>query len=68
MRLSAARFVELFALRRLLSEPNAFNVAPNRALQRAGFRYVCTHETTPGPYNPHQPVTRWVLDADEVVP
>jgi RimJ/RimL family protein N-acetyltransferase len=62
VRLSAARFAELFALRRLLSEPNAFNVAPNRTLQRAGFRYVCTHETVPGPLNPRQPVTRWVLD------
>lgn len=68
VRLSAARFVETFALRRLLSEPNAFNVAPNRTLQRAGFRYVGTHETTPGPFNPRQPVTRWVLDADALVP
>jgi len=68
VRLSAARFVELFALRRLLSEPNAFNVAPNRTLQRAGFRYVHTHVTTPGSYNPPQPVTRWVLDADDLVP
>ncbi|HEX7134402.1 MAG TPA: hypothetical protein VF228_17645 [Iamia sp.] len=68
VRLSAARFVELFALRRLLSEPNAFNVAPNRTLQRAGFRYVRTHETAPGPFNPHQPVTRWVLDTADLVP
>jgi RimJ/RimL family protein N-acetyltransferase len=68
VRLSAARFVELFALRRLLSEPNAFNVAPHRALQRAGFRYVLTHVTTPGAFNPPQPVTRWVLDAEGLVP
>lgn len=68
VRLSAIRFVELFALRRLLSEPNAFNVAPNRTLQRAGFRYVRTHETVPGPLNPRQPVTRWVLDAADLVP
>jgi RimJ/RimL family protein N-acetyltransferase len=68
VRLSAARFVELFALRRLLSEPNAFNVAPHRTLQRAGFRYVRTHVTAPGPFNPPQPVTRWVLDAEDLVP
>lgn len=68
VRLSAVRFVELFALRRLLSEPNAFNVAPNRTLQRAGFRYERTYETSPGPFNPHQAVTRWVLDAAELVP
>lgn len=63
VRLSAARFVELFALPRLFSEPNAFNVAPNRTLQKAGFRYVMTHVTTPGRINPEQAVTRWVLDA-----
>jgi len=68
VRLSAVRFVELFALRRLLAEPNALNVAPNRTLQRAGFRYVCTHETVPGPFHPRQPVTRWVLDATDLVP
>jgi RimJ/RimL family protein N-acetyltransferase len=68
VRLSAVRFVDLFALRRLLSEPNAFNVAPNRTLQRAGFRYVRTHETAPGPFNPLQPVTRWVLDAADLAP
>jgi RimJ/RimL family protein N-acetyltransferase len=45
----------------LFCEPNAFNVAANRALQSAGFRYVKTHQTVPGPLNYHQPVTRWVL-------
>lgn len=63
VRLSAARFAEMFALRRIVSEPNAFNVAPNRTLQRAGFRYDRTEVTTPGPINVEQPVTRWVLEA-----
>jgi len=36
-------------LKRLFCEPNAFNVAPNRALQKAGFKYVKTHMTVPGP-------------------
>jgi RimJ/RimL family protein N-acetyltransferase len=65
-----ARFVEKSAqiyfrtleLKRLFCEPNAFNVAPNRALQRAGFKYQFTHETTPNPINFPQPATRWVLD------
>jgi hypothetical protein len=46
----------------VISEPNAFNAAPNRTLQRAGFRYVKTHMTVPGPLNYHQAVTRWVLE------
>jgi hypothetical protein len=42
-------------------EPNAFNVGPNRTLQAAGFKYLRTYETIPGPLNPRQAVTRWVL-------
>jgi RimJ/RimL family protein N-acetyltransferase len=57
-----AIYFETFALKRLFCEPNAFNVAPNRTLQRAGFRYVKTHMTVPGQINFHQPVTRWVLE------
>jgi RimJ/RimL family protein N-acetyltransferase len=55
-------YAESLQLRRVFSEPNAFNVAPNRTLQRAGFRYVKTHWTVPGPLNYHQPVTRWVYE------
>jgi hypothetical protein len=46
--------------KQLLCEPNDFNVAPNRALQRGGFKYVKTHMTVPGPLNLHQAVTQWV--------
>jgi RimJ/RimL family protein N-acetyltransferase len=57
-------FFERLQLRRLFCEPNAFNVAPNRTLQQAGFKYVKTHMTVPGPLNFHQPVTRWVMERD----
>jgi RimJ/RimL family protein N-acetyltransferase len=60
VRLSAAHYTETFALERLYCEPNACNVAPNRTLQRAGFRYCFSHETTPGPINFRQVTTRWV--------
>jgi RimJ/RimL family protein N-acetyltransferase len=50
------------ALKRLFCSPNAFNVAPNRTLQAAGFRYLKTHMTVPGPINSHQAVTEWVLE------
>jgi RimJ/RimL family protein N-acetyltransferase len=49
-------------LKRLFCEPNAFNVAPNRTLQKAGFKYLKTHMTVPGPLNYHQAVTRWVIE------
>jgi RimJ/RimL family protein N-acetyltransferase len=39
VRLSAQAYFKALELQRLFCEPNAFNVAPNRTLQRAGFRY-----------------------------
>jgi RimJ/RimL family protein N-acetyltransferase len=67
VQLTAKLLFELLDLKRLFCEPNAFNVAPNRTLQRAGFKYVKTYETVPGPLNYHQPVTRWVLETVPVI-
>jgi RimJ/RimL family protein N-acetyltransferase len=64
VRLSAGEYFATFALRRLYCEPNARNLAPNRTLQRAGFRYVRSHECTPGPLNFRQVTTCWVLERD----
>jgi RimJ/RimL family protein N-acetyltransferase len=62
VRQSVEIYFQLLALERLLCEPNAFNTAPNRTLQKAGFRYVKTHMTVPGPLNFHQAVTQWVVE------
>jgi RimJ/RimL family protein N-acetyltransferase len=62
IRRSVVFYFDRLKLKSLFCEPNAFNVAPNRTLQKAGFRYVKTHMTVPGPLNFHQPVTRWVLE------
>jgi RimJ/RimL family protein N-acetyltransferase len=59
---SATHYFEALELQRLFCEPNAMNIAPNRTLQRAGFRYLFSLETTPGPINFRQVTTRWVLD------
>jgi RimJ/RimL family protein N-acetyltransferase len=67
VKLSAQTYFRVLELQRLFCEPNAFNTAPNRTLQRAGFRYLLTHETKPGPINFFQTTTRWVLDrADDL--
>ena len=55
-------YFDALKLERLFCEPNAFNVAPNRTLQSAGFKYIKTHKTIPGPLNYHQAVTRWMLE------
>ncbi len=59
--LAAREFFAVLQLERLYCEPNAFNTAPNRTLQRAGFTYEFTHIATPGPFNFEQTTTRWVL-------
>jgi RimJ/RimL family protein N-acetyltransferase len=63
VRESAKIYFETLQISRLFCEPHALNVAPNRTLQAAGFKYVKTHETVPGPLNFRQPVTRWVLES-----
>ena len=62
VRRSAAVYFDVLELERLYCQPNAFNAAPNRTAQRAGFRYLFTHQAAPGPINFAQPMTRWVLD------
>jgi RimJ/RimL family protein N-acetyltransferase len=62
VKLSASKYFELFDLKHLYCEPNALNAAPNRTLQRAGFSYLFSHETVPGPINFRQVTTRWVLE------
>ncbi len=62
VRQSVEIYFSKLKLSRLLCEPNAFNVGPNRTLQKAGFRYLKTHTTVPGPLNYHQAVTRWVIE------
>ena len=61
VRRSVALYFEHLRLKRLFCEPHAFNAAPNRTLRSAGFRYLKTHITVPGPLNFRQPVTRWVI-------
>jgi RimJ/RimL family protein N-acetyltransferase len=62
VRRTADIYFAALALERLFCEPNAFNIAPNRTLQSAGFRYLKTYNTVPGSLNYHQAVTRWVLE------
>ena len=62
VRRSVDIYFERLQLKRLFCEPNAFNIAPNRTLQKVGFKYLKTYMTVPGPLNFHQAVTRWVIE------
>jgi RimJ/RimL family protein N-acetyltransferase len=61
VRQTARIYFDTLRIDELFCEPYALNVAPNRTLQKAGFSYVMTHETVPGPLNFHQLVNRWML-------
>jgi RimJ/RimL family protein N-acetyltransferase len=62
VRQSVDIYFELLQLKRLYCEPNAFNAAPNRTAQKAGFKFVKTHMTVPGTLNYRQAVTQWVIE------
>jgi [ribosomal protein S5]-alanine N-acetyltransferase len=61
-RMSIEQYVSRLRLQFIFCEPYAANPAPNRVLQKAGFRFVRTYRTTPGPLNFEQDVNRWELD------
>lgn len=48
-------------LKALYCEPYAANVAPNKTLQRIGFRFIKKHTTIPGSINFKQEVNRWKI-------
>ncbi len=62
VRQSVEIYFRTFRLRQLFCQPHALNVPAHRTLQKAGFKYVKTYLTVPGPINFHQPVTQWVID------
>jgi RimJ/RimL family protein N-acetyltransferase len=62
-RMSITEYVSRLRLHLIVCEPYAANPAPNRVLQKAGFHFVRTYRTTPGPLNFEQDVNRWEFDA-----
>lgn len=59
---SVKLYFEELKLEGLCCEPDAYNTAPNRALQKAGFKNLETHKAVPDPLNFHQTVNRWVIE------
>jgi RimJ/RimL family protein N-acetyltransferase len=68
VRQSVKIYFDRLKLEHLFCEPNAFNVGPNRTLQKCGFKYLKTHMTVPGAINYHQAVTRWVMERGDRPP
>lgn len=54
-------YFDTFKLKYLYCEPSASNPAPNRTLQKAGFKFIKSYDTTPGWINFYQTVNRWCM-------
>jgi RimJ/RimL family protein N-acetyltransferase len=61
VRRSANFYFERFNLKKLVCEPSADNLAPNRVLEKLGFRFVRRYRTTPGVIAYEQDVNRYEL-------
>lgn len=56
-------FFKNLQLKKLYCEPYALNPAPNRTMEKLGFRFVKSYVTTPGWLNFEQEVNLWELNA-----
>lgn len=55
-------FFEQFHLPKLFCEPNAMNAAPNKTLEKVGFRFIKTYRTIPGWLNFELEVIFWEME------
>ena len=55
-------FFKNLQLKKIYCEPNALNNGPNKTLEKAGFKFVKNHITTPGWLNFEQPVNLWEIE------
>ena len=62
IKMSLPYYFDRFKLKRLYCEPNAFNTAPNKTLEKSGFQFIKQYDTTPGWINYYQTVNRWCLE------
>jgi [ribosomal protein S5]-alanine N-acetyltransferase len=60
-RRSVETFANRFRLKRLICEPWAENLGPNRVLLKAGFKLARRYVTVPGAINAEQEVNRYEL-------
>ena len=58
-------FFEKLQLKRIYCEPYALNPAPNKTLEKIGFKFVKEYITTPGWINFEQPVKLWEMTKEK---
>ena len=61
LKMTIPYFFDNFKLKTLYCEPSASNLSPNKTLEKLGFNFIKSYETTPGWINFHQLVNKWCL-------
>ena len=61
LKLSIPNYFSRFELKKLVCEPYALNVAPNKTLKKLGFAFIKSYDTIPGNLAFHQSVIRYEL-------
>ncbi|WP_298517256.1 GNAT family protein [uncultured Kordia sp.] len=70
LKMTIPLYFEKFELKKLICEPYAENIAPNKTLKKLGFDFIRTYETIPGMINFQQNVNRYELTKvhlDEII-
>jgi len=57
-------YFEKLKIKKLICEPYALNLAPNKTLKNVGFKFIKKYTTIPGSLNFQQEVNRWELTKD----
>ena len=58
-------FFKTLQLKKIYCEPNALNSAPNRTLEKLGFKFIKKHRCIPGTLNFEQQVNLWELEKSQ---
>jgi RimJ/RimL family protein N-acetyltransferase len=65
IQLSLPYFFNNLQLKKIKCEPYALNPSPNKAIAKAGFRFVKEHISIPGSLNHEQLVSLWEISREE---
>jgi len=64
LKLTIPFYFKNFELEKLICEPYAQNIAPNKVLKKTGFEFIKEYETIPGWINFHQSVCRYEMSKE----
>ena len=62
---SIPHFFEKLKLQTLFCEPAALNPAPNKTLEKIGFKYIKSHTTIPAGWTFEMEVNLWELTLED---